>query len=92
MEIDYIILDSSSAGELELLLDEKALDGYKAVSMNVYFDPARGMVYSALMVNYGLNNQIEELVSQISEKLDTLGITMQFIETSISDKNYKADY
>ncbi|RYE29723.1 MAG: hypothetical protein EOP42_13735 [Sphingobacteriaceae bacterium] len=86
MEIDYIILDSSSSGELELLLDEKALDGYKAVSMNVYYDPARGMVYTALMVNYGLRNQVEELVSQIAEKLDMMSITLQFIETTVNDR------
>lgn len=86
MEIDYIILDSNSSGELELLLDEKALDGYKAVSMNACFDPSRGMVYTALMVNYGLKNQVEELVSQISEKLDTMSIMLQFIETTVNDR------
>lgn len=86
MEIDYIILDSTSAVELELLLDEKAVDGYKVVSMNTCFDPKRGMVYTALMVNYGLNNQVEDLVGQISEKLEAMSITMQFIETSLGDR------
>lgn len=85
MEIDYIILDSNSAGELELLLDEKALDGYKAVSMNIGFDPSRGMIYTALMVNYGLNNQLEDLIGQISEKIEALSTTLQFIETSLCD-------
>lgn len=86
MEIDYIILDSNSAGELELLLDEKALDGYKAVSLNMCFDPKRGMVYTALMVNYGLNNQLEDQISQIAEKLEAMSTTLQFIETNIGDK------
>ncbi|MGI4749511.1 MAG: hypothetical protein ACRYFB_02660 [Janthinobacterium lividum] len=86
MEIDYIILDSNSSGELELLLDEKALDGYKVVSMNTCFDPKRGMIYTALMVNYGLNNQAEDLISQIADKLDAINITLQFIETNIGDR------
>ncbi len=86
MEIDYIILDSNSAGELELLLDEKAVDGYKVISMNTCFDPKRGMVYTALMVNYGLNNQVEDLIGQISEKLEAMSITLQFIETGIGDR------
>lgn len=75
MEIDYIILDSASPAELELLLDEKALDGYKAVSMSSCFDPGRGIIYSVLMVNYGIDNQLEDVVAQISEKLDSIGTT-----------------
>lgn len=86
MEIDYIILDSNSVGKLELLLDEKAVDGCKVVSMNTCFDPKRGMVYTALMVNYGLNNQLEDLISQIIEKLDAMSITLQFIETDMGDR------
>ena len=86
MEIDYIILDSSSATELELLLDEKAIDGYKAISMNTCFDPKRGMVYTALMVNYGLNNQVEDVVGQIADKLEAMNITLQFLETSMGDR------
>ncbi|WP_419802516.1 hypothetical protein [Mucilaginibacter sp.] len=86
MEIDYIILDCSSAGDLELQLDEKAVDGYKVVSMNTCFDPNRGIIYTALMVNYGLNNQLEDLIGQITEKLDAMNITLQFMETSLGDR------
>lgn len=86
MEIDYIILDSNLATELELLLDEKAVDGYKVVSMNTCFDPKRGLVYTALMVNYGLNSQMEDMISQITDKLEAMSITLQFIETNIGDR------
>lgn len=85
MDIDYIILDSNSSNELELLLDEKALDGYKVVSMNSCYDPNKGIVYTALMINYGLNGQIEDSLAQISEKLDAISTTLQFIETTIGD-------
>jgi len=85
MEIDYIILDSNSPDELELLLDEKALDGYKAVSMNSCYDPARGIIYSALMVNYGINNQLEDAIARILEKLDSISTSLQFIETNTGD-------
>ncbi|RYE32382.1 MAG: hypothetical protein EOP42_09495 [Sphingobacteriaceae bacterium] len=86
MEIDYIILDSNSSGELELLLDEKALDGYKAVSMNSCYDPNKGMIYTALMVNYGLNGQLEDAIAHISERLDAISTTLQFIETNTGDR------
>ncbi|MVN20539.1 hypothetical protein [Mucilaginibacter arboris] len=85
MEIDYIILDSNSAGELELLLDEKALDGYKAVSMSSCYDPNKGIVYTALMVNYGLNSQLEDIIAQISEKLDSISTSLLLIETNTAD-------
>jgi hypothetical protein len=85
MEIDYIILDSNSSTELELMLDEKALDGYKAVSMNACFDPSRGIVYTALMVNYGLKGQIEDVVIDISEKLDSISASLLLIETNTGD-------
>lgn len=82
MEIDYIILDSNSSSELELLLDEKALDGYKAISLNSCYDPNKGLIYTALMVNYGLNSQLEDLMVQISDKLDAINTTLSFIETN----------
>lgn len=85
MEIDYIILDSNSSSELELLLDEKAMDGYKAVSLNSCYDPNKGMVYTALMVNYGLKGQLEDLVTQISEKLDSISTSLLLIETNTGD-------
>lgn len=85
MEINYIILESSSSAELELLLDEKALDGYKAVSMTSCYDSKNGIIYATLMVNYGINNQLEDVVAQISEKLDSIGTTLQFIETNTGD-------
>ncbi len=85
MEINYIILENSSSAELELLLDEKALDGYKAVSMTSCYDPEKGIIYATLMVNYGINNQLEDTVAQISEKLDFIATTLQFIETNTGD-------
>ena len=85
MEIDYIILDSNSASELELLLDEKALDGYKVVSLNSCFDPNKGIIYTALMVNYGLNGQLEDVIAQISEKLDAISTSLLLIETNTGD-------
>lgn len=85
MEINYIILESSSSAELELLLDEKALDGYKAVSMTSCYDLDKGIIYATLMVNYGINNQLEDAVAQISEKLDFIATTLQFIETNTGD-------
>ncbi len=86
MEIDYIILNSSSSDELELLLNEKALDGYKVVSMNTCYDLNRGIVYTVLMVNYGLNNQLENVITHISERLDAISTTLQFIETNTGDR------
>lgn len=86
MEIDYIILDSSSSVELELLLDEKALDGYKVVSMNTCYDLNRGIVYTVLMVNYGLNGHLENAITDISEQLDAISTTLQFIETNTGDR------
>ncbi|WP_299290459.1 hypothetical protein [uncultured Mucilaginibacter sp.] len=85
MEIDYIILDSNSASELELLLGEKALDGYKAVSLNSCFDPNKGITYTALMVNYGLNGQLEDSIAQILEKLDNISMSLLLIETNTGD-------
>lgn len=85
MEIDYIILDSNSASELELLLDEKALDGYKVVSLNSCYDPNKGIIYTALMVNYGLNSQLEDVIAQIAEKLDTISTSLLLIETNTGD-------
>jgi len=85
MEIDYIILDSNSSSELELLLDEKALDGYKAVSLNSCYDPNRGMIYTALMVNYGLNGQLENVISEISEKIDSINTSLLLIESNTGD-------
>ena len=85
MEIDYIILDSNSANELELLLGEKALDGYKAVSLNSFFDPNKGITYTALMVNYGLNGQLEDTIAQILEKLDNISMSLLLIETNTGD-------
>lgn len=85
MEIDYIILNSNSSDELELLLDEKALDGYKVISMNSCYDPNKGITHIALMVNYGLNAQLEDTVTEILEKLDAISTTLQFIETNIGD-------
>jgi hypothetical protein len=85
MEIDYIIIDSNSASELELLLDEKALDGYKAISLNSCFVPDRGLVYTALMVNYGLNGQLENVIPEILEKLDAINTSLMLIESNTSD-------
>lgn len=85
MEIDYIILDSNSSSELELLLDEKAMDGYKAVSLNSCYDPNRGMIYTALMINYGLKGQIEDVLGQICEKLDSISASLLLIETNTAD-------
>jgi hypothetical protein len=85
MEIDYIILDSNSSTELELLLDEKALDGYKAISMNTCYDPTRGVIYTAMMVNYGLKSQVEDMVMDIAEKLDGISASLLLIETNTGD-------
>lgn len=85
MEIDYIILESNSANELELLLGEKALDGYKAVSFNSSYDPGKGMIYTALMVNYGLNGQLEDVIVQISEKLESISMSLLLIESNTGD-------
>ena len=85
MEIDYIIVDSNSTNELELLLGEKASDGYKAISLNSCYDPDKGIIYTALMVNYGLKGQLEDVIFQISEKLDSISTSLLLIETNIGD-------
>lgn len=82
MEIDYIIVEGGSADKLELLLGEKAMDGYKAVSLSSCYNPNEGIVYTALMVNYGLKGQLEDAIARVLEKLDAICTSLSMIEAS----------
>jgi len=54
MDAKHIILETDSISKMQELLNVNAQNGYKAVSLNPYFDNNSGVTYyTALMVKYG---------------------------------------
>ena len=53
MDAKHIILETDSISKMQELLNVNAQNGYKAVSLNPYFDNNSGVTYyTALMAKY----------------------------------------
>jgi ABC-type Zn uptake system ZnuABC Zn-binding protein ZnuA len=83
MQIEHIILEESSVIELEKLLDQNAKNGFKAISLNNWFNPnIEQVVYTALMVKYGSNYESDDITVHIYEKLESIDSNLSSIENN----------